>query len=107
MPTLAIIIVSWNTRDLLHRSIQTIHASLTGGATACLSGVGDTPPRYGPPPMRGPGPPGGRLRVVAGSFGLAGGNTWPRGGGRGGGGGGVGGHDQLPSPLPHPPSPDY
>ena len=30
MPTLAIITVSWNTRDLLRRSIQTIHASLAG-----------------------------------------------------------------------------
>ena len=31
MPTLAIITVSWNTRDLLRRSIQSIHASLAGG----------------------------------------------------------------------------
>jgi N-acetylglucosaminyl-diphospho-decaprenol L-rhamnosyltransferase len=30
MPTLAIITVSWNTCDLLRRSIQTIHASLAG-----------------------------------------------------------------------------
>ena len=30
MPTLAIITVSWNTRDLLRRSIQTVHASLAG-----------------------------------------------------------------------------
>src|SRR5262245_61207125 len=33
-PTLAIITVSWNTRDLLHRSIESVHASL------CGSGVG-------------------------------------------------------------------
>jgi N-acetylglucosaminyl-diphospho-decaprenol L-rhamnosyltransferase len=30
MPSLAVITVSWNTRDLLRRSIQTIHASLAG-----------------------------------------------------------------------------
>ncbi|HEU5101963.1 MAG TPA: glycosyltransferase family 2 protein [Roseiflexaceae bacterium] len=30
MPALAIITVSWNTRDLLHRSIKSVHASLAG-----------------------------------------------------------------------------
>ena len=51
MPTLAIVIVSWNTRDLLHRSIQTIHASLAGSGIDYKIVVVDNASSDGTPAM--------------------------------------------------------
>ena len=51
MPTLAIITVSWNTRDLLRRSIQTVHASLAGAGIDYTIVVVDNASSDGTPAM--------------------------------------------------------
>jgi GT2 family glycosyltransferase len=51
MPHLAIIIVSWNTRDLLDRCIESVHASLVGAGITYQLVVVDNASRDGTPEM--------------------------------------------------------
>src|SRR5258706_2608851 len=51
MPSLAVIIVSWNTRDLLRRCLDTAHASLAGAGIAYQVIVVDSASSDGTPAM--------------------------------------------------------
>ena len=75
MPTLAIIIVSWNTRDLLRRSIQTIHASLTGAGIDYTIVVVDNASSDGTPAMLRAEHPEVLLLEAGRNLGFAGGNN--------------------------------
>src|SRR5829696_2296741 len=75
MPTLAIIIVSWNTRDLLHRSIQTIHASLAGAGIDYTIVVVDNASSDGTPAMLRAEHPAVLLLEAGRNLGFAGGNN--------------------------------
>jgi N-acetylglucosaminyl-diphospho-decaprenol L-rhamnosyltransferase len=112
MPMLAIITVSWNTRDLLRRSIQTVHASLAGAGIDYTIVVVDNASSDGTPVMlRGEHPE--VLLLEAGrNLGFAGGNNLALRQVLGDGGkaqrkGELRLGDNAPSPNTQPPSPDY
>jgi N-acetylglucosaminyl-diphospho-decaprenol L-rhamnosyltransferase len=107
MPTLAIITVSWNTRDLLRRSIQTVHASLAGAGIDYTIMVVDNASSDGTPAMLRAEHPEVLLLEAGRNLGFAGGNNlalrqvlevrgW-----------GLGENTQPPIPNPQPPIPDY
>src|SRR4029450_2501256 len=75
MTNLAIITVSWNTRDLLRRSIETVHASLAGSGIDYTIVIVDNGSSDGTPAMlRGEHPE--VLLLEAGrNLGFAGGNN--------------------------------
>jgi N-acetylglucosaminyl-diphospho-decaprenol L-rhamnosyltransferase len=100
MPTLAIITVSWNTRDLLHRSIQSIYASLDGSGIAYTILVVDNASSDGTPAMLRAEHPEVQLLEAGRNLGFAGGNNLAL--RRILGDGGWGGDT-----IPHVPSPDY
>src|SRR5689334_18472649 len=75
MPTLAIITVSWNTRDLLRRSIQTIHASLAGAGIDYTIIVVDNGSADGTPAMLRAEHPEVQLLEAGRNLGFAGGNN--------------------------------
>jgi N-acetylglucosaminyl-diphospho-decaprenol L-rhamnosyltransferase len=75
MPTLAIITVSWNTRDLLRRSIQTIHASLAGAGIDYTIVVVDNGSADGTPAMLRAEHPEVLLLEAGRNLGFAGGNN--------------------------------
>ena len=75
MPTLAIITVSWNTRDLLRRSIQTIHASLAGAGIDYAIMVVDNASSDGTPAMLRAEHPEVLLLEAGRNLGFAGGNN--------------------------------
>ena len=75
MPTLAIITVSWNTRDLLRRSIQTIHASLAGAGIDYTIIVVDNGSADGTPAMLRAEHPAVLLLEAGRNLGFAGGNN--------------------------------
>ncbi len=100
MPTLAIITVSWNTRDLLRRSIETIHASLAGAGIDYTIVVVDNASGDGTPAMLRAEHPEVLLLEAGRNLGFAGGNNLAlrR----------VLEVDHvLPTPNPHPPTTDY
>ncbi len=100
MPTLAIITVSWNTRDLLRRSIETIHASLAGAGIDYTIVVVDNASGDGTPAMLRAEYPEVLLLEAGRNLGFAGGNNLAlrR----------VLEVDHvLPTPNPHPPTTDY
>src|SRR4051812_21358649 len=114
MPMLAIITVSWNTRDLLRRSIQTIHASLAGAGIDYTIVVVDNASSDGTPAMLRAEHPEVLLIEAGRNLGFAGGNNLALrrvlGDKRSAGGSygwGLGENAHPPSPIPHPPSPDY
>jgi N-acetylglucosaminyl-diphospho-decaprenol L-rhamnosyltransferase len=73
--TLAIIIVSWNTRDLLRRCIATVHASLDGAGIAYTVVVVDNASSDGTPEMLRAGHPEVLLIEAGRNLGFAGGNN--------------------------------
>src|SRR5215212_12126410 len=75
MPTLAIIIVSWNTRELLHRSIQSIHASLRDSGIDYTIVVVDNASSDGTPAMLRAEHPEVHLLEAGRNLGFAGGNN--------------------------------
>src|SRR6185436_13262470 len=75
MPTLAIITVSWNTRDLLRRSIQTVHASLAGAGIDYTIVVVDNASSDGTPAMLHAEHPEVLLLEAGRNLGFAGGNN--------------------------------
>jgi N-acetylglucosaminyl-diphospho-decaprenol L-rhamnosyltransferase len=75
MPMLAIITVSWNTRDLLHRSIQTVHASLAGAGIDYTIVVVDNASSDGTPAMLRAEHPEVLLLEAGRNLGFAGGNN--------------------------------
>src|SRR5215213_9929699 len=75
MPTLAIITVSWNTRDLLRRSIQTVHTSLAGAGIDYAIVVVDNASSDGTPPMLRAEHPEVLLLEAGRNLGFAGGNN--------------------------------
>ncbi len=75
MPTLAIITVSWNTRDLLRHSIQTVHASLAGAGIDYTIVVVDNASADGTPAMLRAEHPEVLLLEAGRNLGFAGGNN--------------------------------
>ncbi|MFN8566726.1 MAG: glycosyltransferase family 2 protein [Kouleothrix sp.] len=75
MPNLAIIIVSWNTRELLHRAIESVHASLAGAGVAYRIVVVDNASADGTPAMLRAEHPEVELIESGGNLGFAGGNN--------------------------------
>jgi GT2 family glycosyltransferase len=75
MPTLAIITVSWNTRDLLRHSIQTVHASLAGAGIDYTIVVVDNASSDGTPAMLRAEHPEVLLLEAGRNLGFAGGNN--------------------------------
>jgi N-acetylglucosaminyl-diphospho-decaprenol L-rhamnosyltransferase len=75
MPTLAIIIVSWNVRDLLDRCIVSLHASLAGSAIAYEIVVADNASSDGTAQMLRERHPEVRLIETGGNRGFGGGNN--------------------------------
>jgi GT2 family glycosyltransferase len=75
MPSLAVIIVSWNTRDLLSRCIESIHASLAGTNIACQVIVVDNASSDGTPAMLRATHPQVLLIEAGRNLGFAGGNN--------------------------------
>jgi N-acetylglucosaminyl-diphospho-decaprenol L-rhamnosyltransferase len=107
MPTLAIVTVSWNTRDLLRRSIQTTHASLRDSGIDYMIVVVDNASSDGTPAMLRAEHPEVHLLEAGRNLGFAGGNNlalrrlleaqrW-----------GLGEPNHPASPISHLPSPDY
>ena len=75
MPTLAIVIVSWNTRDLLARAISTAHASLAGANIPYRIVVADNASHDGTPAMLRAEYPDVELIETGANLGFAGGNN--------------------------------
>src|SRR5262249_51442145 len=75
MPSLAVIIVSWNTRDLLRRCIDTVHASLDGAGIAYQIVVVDNASGDGTPAMLRAAYPEVVLIEAGDNLGSAGGNN--------------------------------
>ena len=75
MPTLAIIIVSWNTRDLLRRAIESVRASLAGAGIDYRVVVVDNASSDGTPAMLRAEYPAVELIESGGNLGFAGGNN--------------------------------
>lgn len=75
MPGLAVIIVSWNTRELLHRCIETLHASLAGSVVSYELVVVDNASSDGTPAMLRAEYPEVRLLEAGRNLGFAGGNN--------------------------------
>src|SRR6266508_3432242 len=75
MSTLAIIIVSWNTRDLLRRCIETVHTSLAGAAIGYTIVVVDNASSDGTPAMLRAEHPEALLIESGRNLGFAGGNN--------------------------------
>jgi GT2 family glycosyltransferase len=75
MPNLAIIIVSWNTRDLLRRCVETVHASLAGAGIAYTLVVVDNASSDGTAAMLRDEHPEVLLIEAGGNLGFAGGNN--------------------------------
>lgn len=75
MPTLAVIIVSWNVRDLLRRCIQTVHASLAGSGASYAIIVVDNASGDGSAAMLRAEHPEVCLIESGGNLGFAGGNN--------------------------------
>ncbi|MEO7909870.1 MAG: glycosyltransferase family 2 protein [Roseiflexaceae bacterium] len=75
MPTLAIITVSWNTRELLRRSIQTIHTALAGANIDYTIVVVDNASSDGTPAMLRAEHPEVLLLDAGRNLGFAGGNN--------------------------------
>src|SRR3954467_12303190 len=107
MPTLAIITVSWNTRDLLRRSIQTIHASLASAGIDYTIVVVDNASSDCTPAMLRAEHPEVLLLEAGRNLGFAGGNNLALRRGLGGGGWELGEPSQPLTPIPYPLSPDY
>src|SRR5215217_5887291 len=107
MPTLAIITVSWNTRDLLRRSIQTVHASLAGAGIDYTIVVVDNASSDGTPAMLRAEHPEVLLIEAGRNLGFAGGNNLALRRVLGDGCWGMGENAQHPSPIPQHPTPDY
>jgi GT2 family glycosyltransferase len=107
MPTLAIITVSWNTRDLLHRSIQTVHASLRDSGIGYTIVVVDNASSDGTPAMLRAEHPEVELIESGRNLGFAGGNNLALRRVFADGGWAIGDGQMRPSPIDQPPSPDY
>ncbi|NNJ11598.1 glycosyltransferase family 2 protein [Chloroflexales bacterium ZM16-3] len=110
MPTLAIIIVSWNVRELLRRCLRSVEESLTGSDIAHEVIVVDNASADGTPEMLRTEFPEARLIEPGANLGFAAGNNLALAGlglGVGDWGLGVGHTYQLPTPNPQPPTPDY
>jgi N-acetylglucosaminyl-diphospho-decaprenol L-rhamnosyltransferase len=75
MPTLAIVIVSWNVRDLLDRCITSLHASLAGAQISYTIVVADNASSDGTPQMLRERHPEVRLIETGGNLGFGGGNN--------------------------------
>jgi N-acetylglucosaminyl-diphospho-decaprenol L-rhamnosyltransferase len=105
MPSLAIITVSWNTRDLLRRSIDTVHASLAGSGIDYTIVIVDNGSTDGTPAMLRAEHPEVLLLESGRNLGFAGGNNLALRRVFGDGGWGLG--ELIPSPSSHPPAPDY
>jgi GT2 family glycosyltransferase len=75
MATLAVIIVSWNTRDLLRRCVATIHASLAGAGIVYQIIVVDNDSADGTPAMLRAEHPEVTLIEAGRNLGFAGGNN--------------------------------
>ncbi|MFL5807247.1 MAG: glycosyltransferase family 2 protein, partial [Roseiflexaceae bacterium] len=75
MPSLAVIIVSWNTRDLLRRCLDTAHASLAGAGIAYQVIVVDNASSDGTPAMLRAAHPEVVLIEAGRNLGFAGGNN--------------------------------
>src|SRR5690349_13799255 len=103
MPTLAIITVSWNTRDLLRRSIQTTHASLAGAGIDYTIVVVDNASSDGTPAMLRAQHPEVVLLEAGRNLGFAGGNNLALRRLLGDGGWGMEDGIAPLSPIPHPP----
>ena len=107
MPTLAIIIVSWNTCDLLHRSIQTVHASLAGAGIDYTIVVVDNASSDGTPAMLRAEHPEVDLLEAGRNLGFAGGNNLALRRVLGDGRWEMGNGDQPPTRNSQLPTPDY
>jgi GT2 family glycosyltransferase len=107
MPALAIIIVSWNTRELLDRCIESIHASLRESSIDYSIVVVDNASTDGTPAMLRDKHPDVLLIESGRNLGFAGGNNLALRKVIGDRGWGRGAESGSPSPLPHPLSPGY
>jgi GT2 family glycosyltransferase len=105
MATLAIIIVSWNTRDLLRRCLATVHASLTGAGIAYRVVVVDNASRDGTSDMLRAEHPEVELIESGGNLGFAGGNNLALRRVLGVGSSELG--KDRPTPNPQLPAPEY
>ena len=107
MRTLAIVIVSWNTRELLDRCVRSVHASLAGAGIDYRVVVVDNASLDGTPEMLRAEHPEVELIEAGSNLGFAGGNNlalrrvlgyrdW-----------GIGIGNLSLAPKPQPPNPDY
>jgi GT2 family glycosyltransferase len=107
MPSLAIITVSWNTRDLLHRSIESVYASLRGSGVDYSIVVVDNASTDGTPAMLHAAYPDVLLIESGRNLGFAGANNLALRRVMGDGGWAMGVESRFSTPIPRPPSPDY
>ncbi len=75
MPSLAVIIVSWNTRELLQRCVESVHASLAGAGIAYQIVVVDNASSDGTPAQLRAAHPEVQLIEAGRNLGFAGGNN--------------------------------
>jgi N-acetylglucosaminyl-diphospho-decaprenol L-rhamnosyltransferase len=107
MPSVAIIIVSWNTRELLHRCVESVHSSLRGSGIDYSLVVVDNASSDGTPAMLQAAHPEVLLIESGRNLGFAGGNNLALRRVLGEGGWGMQAGDAKLSAISHPPSPDY
>lgn len=103
MPSVAIIIVSWNVRELLRRCLDSVERSLAGGAIAHQIIVVDNASADGTPALIRAEFPAARLIEPGANLGFAAGNNVAL----AALGLGVGSWGLAPTPNSQPPAPDY
>jgi N-acetylglucosaminyl-diphospho-decaprenol L-rhamnosyltransferase len=107
MPSMAIVTVSWNTRELLHRCVESVHSSLRGSGIDYSIVVVDNASTDGTPAMLRDKHPNVRLIESGRNLGFASGNNLALRQVLGDGGWRLGVGSRSLSPISHPPSPNY
>ncbi|HEX5691934.1 MAG TPA: glycosyltransferase family 2 protein, partial [Roseiflexaceae bacterium] len=107
MAALAIVIVSWNTRELLDRCLRSVHTSLANSGIGYQVVVVDNASSDGTPAMLRAEHPEVELIESGGNLGFAGGNNLALRRILGDRDWGIGIDSQSPTPKPQSPNPDY